>query len=145
MDTKEALEQTVKNTADDIEKMTNGTYERDDYNYETIEEEFIDAYTLDANYVIDGRGNMRGAWLYMTLGGPTVWVDTMRGVVRGTWGTDSFEWGLSEKAQDWVHRTGSASRPKRCIRTSARTTETLSTNPLNMEESKWSRRCSDST
>lgn len=102
MDTKEALEQTVKNTADDIEKMTNGTYERDDYNYETIEEEFTDAYTLDANYVIDGRGNMRGAWLYMTLGGPTVWVDTMRGVVRGTWGTDSFEWGLSEKAQDWV-------------------------------------------
>ena len=102
MDTKEALEQTVKNTADDIEKMTNGTYERDDYNYETIEEEFIDAYTLDANYVIDGRGNMRGAWLYMTLGGPTVWVDTMRGVVRGTWGTDEFEWGLSEKAHDWV-------------------------------------------
>ena len=102
MDTKEALEQTVKNTADDIEKMTNGTYERDDYNYETIEEEFIDAYTLDANYVIDGRGNLRGAWLYMTLGGPTVCVDTMRGVVRGTWGTDEFEWGLSEKAQDWV-------------------------------------------
>ena len=102
MDTKEALEQTVKNTADDIEQMTNGTYERDDYNYETIEEEFIDAYTLDANYVIDRRGSMRGAWLYMTLGGPTVWVDTMRGTVRGTWGQDSFEWGLSERAQEWV-------------------------------------------
>ena len=103
MDTKEALEQTVKNTADDIERMADGTYEIEDpETYETIEEEFIDSYTLDANYVIDGRGNLRGAWLYMTLGGPTVWVDTMRGVVRGTWGTDEFEWGLSEKAQDWV-------------------------------------------
>ena len=30
MDTKEALEQTVKNTADDIERMANGTYEIED-------------------------------------------------------------------------------------------------------------------
>ena len=54
------------------------------------------------NYIVDSRGMMRGAWIYTTLGGPTVWIDTMRGVVRGTWGYDSFEWGLSEKAQDWV-------------------------------------------
>ena len=103
MDTKEALELTVKNAADDIERMANGTYEIEDpETYETIEEEFIDAYTLDENYIVDSRGMMRGAWIYTTLGGPTVWIDTMRGAVRGTWGTDSFEWGLSEKAQDWV-------------------------------------------
>ena len=103
MDTKEALEQTVKNTADDIERMAAGTYQIEDpETYETIEEEFIESYTLDENYIIDSRGNMRGAWMYTTLGGPTVWIDTMRGTVRGTWGFDSFEWGLSAKAQDWV-------------------------------------------
>ena len=103
MDTKEALELTVKSTATDIETMAAGTYEIEDTEtYETIEEEFIESYTLDENYIVDSRGNMRGAWIYTTLGGPTVWIDTMRGVVRGTWGHDAFEWGLSEKAQDWV-------------------------------------------
>lgn len=103
MDTKEALEQTVKNTARDIENMAEGIYLIEDpETYGAVEEEFIESYTLDENYIIDRCGNMRGAWIYISLGGPTVWIDTMRGTVRGTWGHDAFEWGLSEQAQDWV-------------------------------------------
>lgn len=47
---------------------------------------FADA--LDVEYTIDSRGEYLGARVYVTLGGPNVWVDTRRGEVGGAWGTD---------------------------------------------------------
>ena len=34
-------------------------------------------------------GDYRGAKLYMTVGGPTIWVDPQTGFVEGRWATDS--------------------------------------------------------
>ncbi len=47
---------------------------------------FADA--LDVEYTIDIRGEYLGCRVYVTLGGPNVWVDTRRGEVGGAWGTD---------------------------------------------------------
>ena len=102
MDTKDALKQTIEHVAIDIESMAEGCYDMSDCDGETIEEEFTDFYVLDVNYTVDRFGQLRGANLYVTLGGPTVWVDSMRGVVCGSWGTDSWERGLSQFAQEWV-------------------------------------------
>ena len=47
---------------------------------------FADA--LDVEYTIDSRGEYLGCRVFVTLGGPNVWVDTRRGEVGGAWGTD---------------------------------------------------------
>lgn len=49
---------------------------------------------LDVEYIVDSSGGYIGARIYVTLGGPTAWIDTRDGYVRGTWGT--------EYAESWI-------------------------------------------
>lgn len=44
---------------------------------------------LDIEVIQGLSGDYRGAKLYMTVGGPTIWVDTQNGTVEGRWGVDS--------------------------------------------------------
>lgn len=44
---------------------------------------------LDIEVTCGISGDFRGAKLYVTVGGPTIWVDTQDGTVEGRWGTDS--------------------------------------------------------
>lgn len=44
---------------------------------------------LDVEVTRGLSGDYRGAKLYMTVGGPTIWVDTRTGFVEGRWATDS--------------------------------------------------------
>lgn len=44
---------------------------------------------LDIEVIQGLSGDYRGAKLYMTVGGPTIWVDTKTGFVEGRWATDS--------------------------------------------------------
>lgn len=44
---------------------------------------------LDIEVIQGLSGDYRGAKLYMTVGGPTIWVDTQTGFVEGRWATDS--------------------------------------------------------
>jgi hypothetical protein len=46
---------------------------------------------LDIEYTISSRGDFLGARIYVTLGGPTVWIDTREGYVKGAWGADREE------------------------------------------------------
>lgn len=56
---------------------------------------------LDTEYVVDSAKRYLGAHLYVTLGGPTAYVDTREGCVVVHWGDDhSATWGLSERASD---------------------------------------------
>ena len=47
--------------------------------------------------------NYCGALIYVTLDGPTIWVDTRAHAVKGTWGTESAEWGLTSRAVDAIN------------------------------------------
>ena len=42
----------------------------------------------DIRYLVDSRKRYMGAELLVAGGGPTVWVDTWRGQVKGWWGGD---------------------------------------------------------
>lgn len=88
---KNELRAYVENIRDEIKSL----YELTTEEVERREEEgessslwdyFADA--LDVKYTIDSRGEYLGARVYVTLGGPNVWVDTRRGEVGGAWGTD---------------------------------------------------------
>ena len=60
---------------------------------------FADA--LDIEYTISSRGEYLGAKIYVTLGGPNVWIDTREGYVKGAWGTDREEsWIPSEICEE---------------------------------------------
>lgn len=50
---------------------------------------------LDIEYIINSRREYIGARLYVTLGGPTVYVDTRDQMVRLYWGGERAERGLS--------------------------------------------------
>ena len=58
---------------------------------------------LDLKFIVDvGRDGIDycGALIWTTIGGPTIWVDTRAHTVKGTWGTESAEWGLTSRAVD---------------------------------------------
>ena len=54
------------------------------------------ADALDVEYTVDSNLDYKAAKIYVTLGGPTVWVDTADRAVKLAWGTDRAEYPL-----DW--------------------------------------------
>lgn len=54
------------------------------------------ADVLDVEYTVDSNLDYKAAKIYVTLGGPTVWVDTEDRAVKLAWGTDREEYPL-----DW--------------------------------------------
>lgn len=58
---------------------------------------------IDIKFIVDvGRDSIDycGALIWTTIGGPTIWVDTRAHAVKGTWGTETAEWGLTSRAVD---------------------------------------------
>ena len=50
---------------------------------------------LDIEYTIDSRGNYLGACIWITLGGPNIWIDTRDRAVKLAWGSDRAECGIA--------------------------------------------------
>lgn len=55
-------------------------------NYEELDKYFDDV--LDVEYRIASDGSYKGVYIYLSLGGPNIWVDTMSRTVELRWGTD---------------------------------------------------------
>ena len=53
----------------------------------TSASEFMDS-TYDIRYLVDREKRYMGAEIMVAGGGPTIWVDTWRGQVKGWWGGD---------------------------------------------------------
>lgn len=83
------MKQTVidyaRSTADEIEKA---------YEAGTLGE-WIEEEVLDINYTLDCHRRLIGVTLWVTIGGPTVWIDTQLGRVSCAWGTEKGDWFLS--------------------------------------------------
>lgn len=58
---------------------------------------------LDIEYTIDSQGEYLGARVYVTLGGPNVWIDTCEGYVKGAWGTDREESWIPSEINDEIN------------------------------------------
>ena len=62
--------------------------------YSVSQDEAINSFQdsiLDINYIHNYMGELIGAEITMTCGGPTVWIETRYNKVIGTWGSDRFE------------------------------------------------------
>lgn len=46
---------------------------------------------LDTDYIYNSRGELLGAEIMKTVGGPNIWIETRYKKVVGVWGSDRFE------------------------------------------------------
>ena len=59
------------------------------------------AEALDVEYTLNSQRELIGVRLYVTLGGPTCWIDTRNGEVVCAWGTDKESvWLASEVCEE---------------------------------------------
>lgn len=91
-----------KRIAYEIESYANGDIKDDDGEILSLYDWINDV--LDFEFVVDSRKNYVSAKIYVTLGGPTVWVDTAEKAVKLAWGPDCEEyligWDAAEQLDD---------------------------------------------
>lgn len=46
---------------------------------------------LDTDYIYNAWGELQGAEIVMSFGGPTIWIETRYGKVCGRWGTEIID------------------------------------------------------
>lgn len=115
METSEELKQMAKSVADKLNAIGDGNnpYEDPSYGYTWGEDGRtadgtdmapIDVFMMDEvlelRFIVDSHAEYSGALIYVTIGGPTIWVDTRAHAVKGTWGTATAEWGITSRAVD---------------------------------------------
>lgn len=83
-----------KRIADELEAIAAGQAVNEDGEEMSLYDWINDA--LDFEYTIDSQRQYKAAKIWVTLGGPNVWVDTAERAVKLAWGTDRAEYLL-----DW--------------------------------------------
>ena len=78
-----------KRVTEEIEEYAAGKMVDDDGNELSLYDYLNDA--LDYEFTIDSRKEYKSAKIWITLGGPNVWIDTAERVVKLAWGTDREE------------------------------------------------------
>ena len=87
----------LQNMCENIYKELAQLYENDwnDEEREQREEDgepcdLIDYFNdvLDVEYTISNRGDYLGASIWVTIGGPSIWIDTRDNSIEGRWGSD---------------------------------------------------------
>lgn len=64
--------------------------------------DYMATEVLDFDIVIGGDWEYKSCKLYVTLGGPNVWIDTAEKAVKLAWGTDREEYGLDWEVCDEI-------------------------------------------
>lgn len=81
-----------KSIRTDLETLYNAAYtdsERDALEADGLACELYSYFedVLDYEYIIGARHDFRGVKVWLTLGGPNIWLDTQTGYIEGRWGT----------------------------------------------------------
>lgn len=87
-----------KRIAEEIEAYAAGQITNDEGEEMSLYDWAADA--LDAEYIIDSRLVYKACRIWVTLGGPNVWVDTEEGAVKLAWGTDRASYPLTLATRD---------------------------------------------
>lgn len=97
-ESKRQLKLAVKAAAESVEDAACGYYdgEKCEDEYSALEKYFEDV--LDVEIISDMRGNYRGAIITLGLGGPSIYLNTREGWVKGYWGSDYAEYHV----QSWA-------------------------------------------
>jgi hypothetical protein len=79
--------------------------------------DFLNDSALDIEVLSGIEGDYRSCRAWVTLGGPTVWVDTARGLACASWGSDKVELSVAADAvaalDDEVRETWELARAAR--------------------------------
>lgn len=89
-----------KRIAEELESIVSGQATNEDGEELTLWDWFNDA--LDWTYTIDRCGGYKSARIWVTLGGPNIWIDTEERAVKLAWGTDRAEYSLSYDVWDAI-------------------------------------------
>ena len=81
----------AKHVAEEIETYYNGTANEDGEEV-SLYDYFADA--LDYEVMLTSQKTVKSIRLYVTLGGPTCWIDTEEHAVICHWGTDRAEYAI---------------------------------------------------
>ena len=65
--------------------------------------DYITENVLDVEYTLDSNKELIGVTLYVTLGGPTCWIDTRRQEVVCHWGSDSDSVCICSDVCDYIN------------------------------------------
>lgn len=80
------LQNHVDYVAKELKEIYNGEQVNEDGEETTLFDYVNDS--LDIEYSLDSRRNLIGVKLWVTLGGPNIYIDTRTGEVVGHWGCD---------------------------------------------------------
>ena len=86
--------------AEEIEEYAAGKMVDDDGNELSLYAYLVDV--LDYEFTIDSQREYKSAKIWVTLGGPNVWIDTAERAVKLAWGTDREEYPLDWDACDEI-------------------------------------------
>lgn len=89
-----------KRIAEELEAIYNGTETNEEGEPITLYDYFSDV--LDWEYTIDSRKEYKSVCVWVTLGGPNVWIDTSDSYIRLAWGSDREEYPLSYYVRDEI-------------------------------------------
>jgi hypothetical protein len=77
----------------DLEAAYNGVLQNEEGETITLYDYFSDV--LDFEYTISSSKEYKSVKVWITLGGPNVWIDTSDSYVRLAWGSNRGEWPLA--------------------------------------------------
>lgn len=89
-----------KHIADELTAIYNGEITNEDGDTVTLYDYMSDI--LDFEYTITSRKEYKSVKIWVTLGGPNVWIDTELGSVCLAWGTDREEYYLNRIVCDEI-------------------------------------------
>ena len=93
-------EQYCKNIADELKAIYNGDITNEDNEPMTLYDYFSDV--LDFEYTITSQKEYKSVKVFVTLGGPNVWIDTSDAYVRLAWGSSCEEYPISYEVSDEI-------------------------------------------
>lgn len=80
------LKKQLENIREDLESIRNAEHLDEDGEIIGLYDYFDDV--LDFEYVISSSREYLGAKIWITLGGPNIWIDTRAEQINGAWGND---------------------------------------------------------
>ncbi len=89
-----------KKIATELESIYNGEDMNEDGEQVTLYDYFSDV--LDYEYTINSDKSYKSVKVYVTLGGPNVWIDTRDSEVYLAWGTDRESYPISWDLRDEI-------------------------------------------
>lgn len=90
-----------KNIAEELQSIYNGEVKNDDGETMTLYDYMSDI--LDFEYTVTSRKEYKSVKIWVTLGGPSVWIDTSDSYIRLAWGNQREEYPLAYEVCDEIN------------------------------------------